>query len=135
MFQEVLTGYAMKSSMSRRGNCWDNAPTESLWGRLKVGRLHGRKFATRREAMDEVMDWLTFYNHKRLHSTLGYVSPMTFEQRWHAALRQVKNPHNGWPMESGKQGQGHYMMAINARCLDDVDLSPIKVGHFDGLSL
>lgn len=90
MFQGVLTGYAMKSSMSRRGNCWDNAPTESLWGRLKVGRLHGRKFATRREAMDEVMDWLTFYNHKRLHSTLGYVSPMTFEQRWHAAQQQVK---------------------------------------------
>ena len=36
------------------------------------------------------MDWLTFYNHKRLHSTLGYVSPMTFEQRWHAAQQQVK---------------------------------------------
>lgn len=89
-FQDVLKSYAMKSSMSRRGNCWDNAPTESLWGRLKVGRLHGRKFATRREAMDEVMDWLTFYNHKRLHSTLGYVSPMTFEQRWHAAQQQMK---------------------------------------------
>lgn len=89
-FQDVLKGYTMKSSMSRRGNCWDNAPTESLWGRLKVGRLHGSKFATRREAMGEVMDWLTFYNHKRLHSTLGYVSPMMFEQRWHAAQQQVK---------------------------------------------
>ncbi len=80
----------MKSSMSRKGNCWDNAPTESLWGRLKVGRLYGRKFATRREAMDEVMDWINFYNHKRLHSTLGYVSPMTFEQRWTAAQQQDK---------------------------------------------
>lgn len=87
-FQGVLAGYAMRSSMSRRGNCWDNAPTESLWGRLKVGRLYGRRFATRREAMDEVIDWLTFYNHKRLHSTLGYVSPMTFEQRWIAAQQQ-----------------------------------------------
>ena len=48
----------MKSSMSRKGNCWDNAPTESLWGRLKVGRLYGRRFATRREVMDEVFDWL-----------------------------------------------------------------------------
>ena len=47
--------------MSRKGNCWDNAPTESLWGRLKVGRLYGRRFATRREAMDEVIDWLNFY--------------------------------------------------------------------------
>lgn len=81
-FQSLLKDYAMQSSMSRKGNCWDNAPTESLWGRLKVGRLHGRKFATRRQAMDEIIDWLTFYNHRRLHSTLGYVSPMTFEQQW-----------------------------------------------------
>ncbi len=87
-FQKALKGYKMKSSMSRKGDCWDNAPTESLWGRLKVGRLYGRRFATRREAMDEVMDWLAFYNHKRLHSTLGYVSPMTFEQRWIAAQQQ-----------------------------------------------
>ncbi|MGH6932455.1 MAG: IS3 family transposase [Dongiaceae bacterium] len=87
-FQNALTGYEMKSSMSRKGNCWDNAPTESLWGRLKVGRLYGRRFATRRGAMDEVIDWLMFYNHKRLHSTLGYVSPMTFEQRWIAAQQQ-----------------------------------------------
>ena len=50
--------------------------------------MYGRRCATRREALDEVMDWLTFYNHKRLHSTLGYVSPMTFEQRWIAAQQQ-----------------------------------------------
>jgi putative transposase len=79
-FQKALTGYGMRSSMSRKGDCWDNAPTESLWGRLKVGRLHGRKFATRRQAMDEVIDWLAFYNHRRLHSTLGYVSPRQYEE-------------------------------------------------------
>ena len=84
-FQETLAGYKMRSSMSRKGNCWDNAPTESLWGRMKVGRLYGQKFATRRQAMDEVIDWLTFYNHRRLHSTLGYVSPMQFEKSWDAA--------------------------------------------------
>lgn len=83
-FQAALAGYGMRSSMSRKGNCWDNAPTESLWGSLKVGRLHGKRFATCREAMDEIIDWLTFYNHRRLHSTLGYVSPMTFEANWHA---------------------------------------------------
>lgn len=87
-FQRLLKDYDMLSSMSGKGDCWDNAPTESLWGRLKVGRLYGRRFATRRQAMDEVIDWLTFYNHKRLHSTLGYVSPMTFEQRWLAAQQQ-----------------------------------------------
>ena len=87
-FQDALKEYKMKSSMSRKGNCWDNAPTESLWVRLKVGRLYGRTFATRRDAMDEVISWLTFYNHKRLHPTLGHVSPMTFEQRWNAAQQQ-----------------------------------------------
>jgi putative transposase len=88
-FQALLAGYGMQSSMSRKGNCLDNAPTESLWGSLKVGRLHGRKFQTRRQAMDEVIDWLTFYNHRRLHSTLDYVSPMQFEKNWFAA--QWKN--------------------------------------------
>jgi transposase InsO family protein len=80
LFQDALKAYGMRSSMSRRGDCWDNAPTESLWGSLKVARLHGRQFATRRAAMDEVIDWLGFYNASRLHSTLGYVSPMTFEK-------------------------------------------------------
>ncbi len=84
-FQGALASYGMKSSMSRKGNCWDNAPTESLWGRLKVGRLYGKTFATHRDAMDEIIDWLTFYNHRRLHSTLDYVSPMRFEKDWHAA--------------------------------------------------
>jgi len=84
-FQNALKGYGMRSSMSRKGDCWDNAVTESLWGSLKVARLHGRRFETRRDAMDEVVDWLSFYNHRRLHSTLGYVSPMQFERAWLAA--------------------------------------------------
>ena len=84
-FQNALKGYRMRSSMSRKGDCWDNAVTESLWGSLKVARLHGRHFDSRRQAMDEVIDWLAFYNHRRLHSTLGYVSPMQFERAWRAA--------------------------------------------------
>lgn len=87
-FQQALKDYGMRSSMSRKGNCWDNAPTESLWGSLKVARVHGRRFETRRQAMDEVMDWLSFYNHRRLHSTLGYVSPMQFERAWLAAQQK-----------------------------------------------
>ncbi|MFP3646816.1 IS3 family transposase, partial [Paraburkholderia sp. SIMBA_054] len=65
-----------------------NSPTESLWGSLKRARILGQRFATRRDAMDEVIDWLSFYNHSRLHSTLGYVSPMQFEQDWYAAQNQ-----------------------------------------------
>jgi putative transposase len=93
-FQNALKGWAMRSSMSRKGNCWvdlgfcHNAPTESFWGRLKTASLYGRKFTTRQEAMDAVLDWMAFYNHRRLHSTLGYLSPMQFEQRWHAAQRK-----------------------------------------------
>ena len=87
-YQAELKRFNIQSSMSRKGDCWDNAPTESLWGSLKVGRLHDRRFATRREAMDEVIDWLTFYNHSRLHSTLNYMSPMQFEQRWLAEQRK-----------------------------------------------
>ena len=82
VYQTELTRFGIQTSMSRKGDCWDNAPTESLLGSLKVGQLYGRRFATRRVAMDEVIDWLMFYNHSRLHSTLNYLSPMQFEARW-----------------------------------------------------
>ena len=72
----------MESSMSRKGDCWDNVVTETLFGSLKVERLHGMRFGTRRQAKDEVIDWIAFYNHRRLHSTLGYTNSMAFEQKW-----------------------------------------------------
>jgi len=79
-FQRQLKAFHMRGSMSRKGDCWDNAVTETLFGSLKVERLAGMRFPTRRTAKDEIMSWLTFYNHRRLHSTLGYVSPMAFEK-------------------------------------------------------
>ncbi len=79
-YQKQLKAFGMLGSMSRKGDCWDNAVTETLFGSLKVERLHGLRFGTRRAAKDEVMDWLQFYNHRRLHSTLGYLSPMNFEK-------------------------------------------------------
>jgi putative transposase len=80
----VLAGYGIATSMSRRGNCWDNACSQTLFGSLKVERLHGQRFATRRQAHDEVIAWLLWYNRSRLHSTLGYVSPLRFEENWQA---------------------------------------------------
>jgi len=64
---------------------WPNAPTESLWGKLKVSRLYGRALVHKPQTTDEVIDWLNFYNAKRSHATLGYVSPMQFELNWIAA--------------------------------------------------
>ena len=58
------------------------ACSETLFGSLKVERLHGQRFKTRRHAMDDVVAWLFWYNRVRLHSTLAYVSPMRFEETW-----------------------------------------------------
>ena len=61
------------------------ACSETLFGSLKVERLHGQRFTSRRQATDDVVVWLLWYNRSRLHSTLAYVSPMQFEENWHAA--------------------------------------------------
>jgi len=84
-FQDALKEWKVRPSMSRKGNCWDNAPTESFWGRLKTGCVFDQKFATHQQAKDAVMNWIAFYNHSRLHSGLGYVSPMQYEKRWYEA--------------------------------------------------
>ena len=88
-FQCALRRFGVRSSMSRKGDCWDNAPVESLWGSMKRARIHGRSFPTVRDAKDEIIDWILFYNSKRLHSTLGHVSPVQFEQHWHAAQSRI----------------------------------------------
>jgi hypothetical protein len=87
-FQKALKAYGMKSSMGRKADCWDNAPTESLWGSLKRARVQGKTFKTRDETKAEVMDWLAFYSAIRLHSSLRYTSPMNFEKSWWAAQQR-----------------------------------------------
>jgi transposase InsO family protein len=81
-FRALLEKHGILASMSRKGNCWDNAVTETLFGSLKVERLHGERFETIRQAKDTVLAWLLWYNQTRLHSTLNYVSPVEHENRW-----------------------------------------------------
>ena len=88
-FRKVLKEYAITQSMSGKGNCWDNACSETLFGSLKVERLHGQRFETIREAKDETIAWLLWYNQTRMHSTLGYASPAAFETEWDNALAKA----------------------------------------------
>ena len=88
-FRRMLEKHGIRASMSRKGNCWDNAVTETLFGSLKVERLHGERFVTMRQAKDEVLGWLLWYNRQRMHSTLNYFSPMEFEDRWHNTPSQA----------------------------------------------
>jgi len=88
-FAKTLKHCSITPSMSRKGNCWDNACSETLFGSLKVERLHGQRFKTIREAKDETIAWLLWYNQTRMHSTLNYVSPIEFEQDWTDATMKI----------------------------------------------
>jgi transposase InsO family protein len=91
VFQTKLADYGMTCSMSRKGNCWDNAPTESWFNSFKNERVHGHSFGTREEMKTMAFEYIeVFYNRKRLHSTLGYQSPSRFLQKWIEAQEPVK---------------------------------------------
>ena len=82
-FQGKLAAYGMVCSMSRKGNCWDNAPAESFFNSLKNERVHAARYATREDAIADLFDYIeVFYNRSRRHSTLGYHSPVQFLQDW-----------------------------------------------------
>lgn len=79
-YRQVLADHGLLASMSRKGNCYDNAYIESFWSSLKYELVYHRKFATRLQARTAVFDYIeSFYNRRRLHSSLGYVSPAMFE--------------------------------------------------------
>nr|WP_126445349.1 IS3 family transposase [Sulfuricystis multivorans] len=90
-FQARLKEYGMVCSMSRKGNCWDNAPTESFCNSLKNERVHGARYGTRTETEADLFDYIEpFYNRKRIHSTLGYASPVKFMEDWISAQHEEK---------------------------------------------
>jgi putative transposase len=80
-FREEIGRFLCEQSMSRKGNCWDNAVAESFFSALKVELVHDRRYHTRQEAKDEVFDYIeAFYNRSRIHSTTEYYSPAEFEE-------------------------------------------------------
>jgi transposase InsO family protein len=82
-YQEQLRQFGMTASMSRKGNCYDNAPMESFWGTLKNELVHHRRYETREQARREIAEYIEiFYNRQRRHSRLGNRSPAAFAQQW-----------------------------------------------------
>ena len=80
-FRKLLKTHGIEGSMSRKGDCWDNAVVESFFGTLKCERVHWRSYQTREEARADIVEYITmFYNSRRLHSYLGYQSPDDFER-------------------------------------------------------
>jgi transposase InsO family protein len=76
----LVSNLGMRPSMSRRGNCYDNAPVESFFGTLKTELVHSRRYSTPDEARIDIFDYIeVFYNRQRLHSSLGYQTPVDFE--------------------------------------------------------
>jgi transposase InsO family protein len=89
-YKSLLAQFEMKASMSRKGNCYDNAPMESFWETLKRELVHHRRYATRDEAIREVREYIeVFYNRQRKQARLGYLSPAAYEQKFYAEQQKA----------------------------------------------
>jgi len=83
-YRKLLKQFKMKASMSRKGNCYDNAPMESFWGSLKNELVHHCRYETRDEAKASIQEYIEiFYNRQRRHSRLGYEAPAIFAQNYY----------------------------------------------------
>ncbi|KWT88140.1 putative integrase catalytic subunit [Candidatus Magnetominusculus xianensis] len=81
-YRKLLYQLGMVASMSRKGNCYDNAPMESFWGTLKNELVYHRHYKTRKEAIDDIAEYIeVFYNHQRTQARLGYLSPAAYEKK------------------------------------------------------
>lgn len=90
VFRERLSAWGCSQSMSRKGNCWDNAVTESFFGILKNELVHRERFSTRQEAKDKLFDYIeVFYNRMRIHSAADFFAPAGYEARYRAQLKEA----------------------------------------------
>ena len=84
-YRKLLRQFGMQVSMSRKGNCWDNAPMESCWGSLKTELIDHRRFVTREQARCEITECIEiFYNRIRKQARLGHLSPAAFSLKYNA---------------------------------------------------
>lgn len=89
-FRNMLKNHEFIQSMSRRGNCWDNAVAESFFHTLKTQLVHHRTFKTMKETQNALFVYIeAYYNRRRRHSTNRYVSPVNFEDQYHLRLKEV----------------------------------------------
>jgi putative transposase len=85
-YQKLLDQFGMTASMSRKGNCYDNAPMESFWGTLKTELVHHRRYTTREEAIKEITEYIeVFYNRERRQRRLGYLSPAAYVKQFYVS--------------------------------------------------
>ncbi len=83
-YRKMLDRFGMKTSMSRKGDCYDNAPMESFWGMLKNELVYHRHYRTREEAIREIAEHIeVFYNRQRRQRRLGYLTPAAYERRYY----------------------------------------------------
>jgi putative transposase len=83
-YGKLLLGYGMTPSMSRKGNCYDNAPIESFWGKLKQELVNHRRYETRKEAIESITEYIeVFYNRERTQKQLGYLSPAQYLRKYY----------------------------------------------------
>ncbi len=86
-YRNLLDSFGLIASMSRKGNCFDNAPMESFWGTLKQELVHHRRYRTRQEAIGDITEYIEiFYNRQRRQARLGFLSPVVYERRYYAGL-------------------------------------------------
>ena len=89
-YQSLIHKSGMRASMSRKGNCYDNAPTESFWGTLKQEMVHHRRFRTRQEAQAVIQEWIEiFYNRIRRHTSLGGMAPARWAEKYYATRKSA----------------------------------------------
>ena len=83
-YGKLISQFGMVASMSRKGNCYDNAPMESFWGTLKNELIHHNRYATRQEAERDIKEYIEiFYNRQRRQARLDYQSPASYERRYY----------------------------------------------------